>query len=50
MDEINSWLIKKNEPFSLIVGDDYTNGDILKSFLGIVVFVFVVFIVCILNK
>lgn len=33
------WLKEKNKAFSLIMGEDFTNADVLKTFLGVVAFV-----------
>ena len=37
MRRIESWLAKKNEPFSLLGGENFTNKEIVLAHVGIVV-------------
>lgn len=49
MKKIKSWLAKKNEPFSLITGENFTNSDIFLTFVGVVTFVAICLIMNLLN-
>ena len=34
---IESWLAKKNEPFSLLGGEDFTNKEVVIAHVGIII-------------
>lgn len=35
MKDIKIWLAKRSEPFSLMSGEDFTNGEVVAAHLGV---------------
>ncbi len=39
MKQIENWLAKRNEPFSLLCGENFTNKDVVLAHVSIVMFI-----------
>lgn len=39
MEKIKNWLAKKNKPFSLLGGENFTNKEVVLAHVGIIIMV-----------
>lgn len=39
MKKIEKWLAKRNEPFSLLGGENFTNKEVVLAHVGIIMFI-----------